>query len=416
MLLKNLVLTLVLGVLVSSLVACEPDTDQIGETASISQFLQKHWPKVLPPQGETPANFSDEEASLAPQACGECHAAQYEQWSSSLHSHTMGAGIQWQLQLMSQQAGNKCLQCHAPLAEQKALVALQQGWPNVPSAEIPEWLPPNLADTGLVCAVCHVRQHQRFGPPPRNALPEEIPHAGFTASEAFQDSGFCAACHQHKEHDSPPRVNGKLQVDTWAQWQNSPQAAQDIHCQTCHMPDRQHLWRGIHDVEMTRRALEVQLQVKRTAAGRAQLEVQLHNRDAGHHFPTYMVPKITLTFTLRKQGASWKRVIHKHIIGWQVNVALTEEEFDQRIPAGETHTLQLPVRLPVADASWIIDVDVDVAPREHYERTFRQSMKHANRIPPATLQSLRQALSEAEATRYRLMQLSQTVPAWVIAN
>lgn len=416
MLLKKQALQILFWALILSLTACEQDTDKTKKATSNSQFLENHWPAILAPQGEPPENFSAQESSLDPKACGECHAAQYEQWSTSLHSHSMGAGIQWQLQLMSQQAGNKCLQCHAPLAEQKALVAIQQGWPNAPGSEIPAWLPSNLAETGLVCAVCHIRGHQRFGPPARNVLPEEIPHGGFTASEAFQDSGFCAACHQHKEHDSPPRVNGKLQVDTWAQWQNSPQAAQGIHCQKCHMPDRQHLWRGIHDAEMTRQALAVQFEIKRTAADRAQLEVHLQNRDAGHHLPTYMVPKITLTFVLRKQDDSWKQVIHKHIIGWHVNVALTEEEFDNRIPAGESRTLQLPVKLPIDDSTWVIDIDVDVAPREHYERTFRQSMKHANRIPPATLTSLRQALGEAEATRYHLMQLRKTVPAWSIAN
>ncbi|MCW9012266.1 MAG: cytochrome c family protein [Gammaproteobacteria bacterium] len=416
MLLKNLLLPIVLALLLAGLTACERNTDQAAETLTVNQFLNNHWPAVLPPQGKPPDHFSAEEASLDPQACGECHAAQYEQWLTSLHSHTMGAGIQWQLQLMSQQQGNKCLRCHAPLAEQKALVALQQGWPNTPAAAAPAWLPEKLADAGLVCAACHVRRHQRFGPPARAELPEELPHSGFTASQAFQDSRFCAACHQHQEQDKPPRVNGKLQVDTWAQWQASPQAEQGIHCQTCHMPDRQHLWRGIHDADMTRQAIDVKLQLDRLGPDTVNVEATVQNIGAGHHFPTYMVPKVELVFSLRQLDSARERVIHRHIIGWQVNVELTREIFDTRIPAGETQRVGFPLILPDADAAWEITLMLEVTPREHYERTFRRSLQKADKLSELTVSTLRRALREAGATHYRLLEINQPVPGWPIAN
>ncbi len=414
--LKYLILCLLAGVSALAVMACDRDTGRNKEQAAINQFVTEHWPAALPPQGNPPAAYTPQEASLEPKACGECHAAQFEQWQTSLHSHTMGAGIQWQLQLMSQEQGNKCLRCHAPLAEQKALVAMQHHWPNAPAKAPPDWVPPNLADAGLVCASCHVRRHQRFGPPPRQAIPGELPHNGFTVSKAFQDSRFCAACHQHHEQDKPPRINGKLQVDTWAQWQQSPQAEKGEHCQSCHMPDRQHLWRGIHDPDMTRQALDVQLLVNRTDANTVNVEAILHNRGAGHHFPTYMVPKVELVFSLRHRTSGVERVVHRYIIGWQVNVELTREEFDTRIPAGETRQIELPLTLPDAEAEWDIQLTMEVTPREHYERTFRQSLKNANKIPAQTLATLRQALREAEATHYRLLQLQQAVPPWVIAN
>ncbi len=156
------------------LLGCDDSTSSGSEAAETtnSEFLSKHWPVVLLPQGEPPANFKPQEVSLDPQACGLCHADQYKQWQSSLHSHTMGPGIQWQLQLMSQEAGNKCLRCHAPLAEQKALEALKHNWPNAPDKAIPDWILPNLADAGLSCAACHVRRHQVFGPPPKQTIPD----------------------------------------------------------------------------------------------------------------------------------------------------------------------------------------------------------------------------------------------------
>jgi len=392
---------------------------EVGKDAT-SEFLSKHWPAVLPPQGEPPGHFTSQEASLDPQVCGECHAEQFKQWQSSLHSHTMGSGIQWQLQLMSQQAGNKCLRCHAPLAEQKALEALKHNWPNAPDKAIPEWVSPKLADTGLACAACHVRRHQVYGPPPKQAIPggpsDKWPHGGFTISKAFQDSRFCATCHQHNEKENPPRVNGKLQMDTWNQWLQSPQAQQGKHCQSCHMADRQHLWRGIHDIDMTRQALDVQLQVKRTAAKTVNIEVVLHNSGAGHHFPTYMVPKVELIFSLRNRDSGNKHVFHRYVIGWQVNVALTEEQFDTRIPAGEIRYLQIPLTLHETDANWDIELVVEVMPMEHYVRTFQQSLKYADTLPVVTLATLRKAISEAQATQYRLLQLQEPVPLWNIAN
>ncbi len=410
---RVLLLGLMAMVCGSVLTAC----DSGPEPLSVDDFLQQHWPAIIPPQGEPPQGYSAQEASLDPDDCGACHAAQFEQWRGSLHHQTMGLGIQWQLQLMDQQQGDKCLACHAPLAEQKALTAMHQQWPNQPSAAVPAWVPKQLADDGLVCAACHVRRHQRFGPPPRQQPAGDLPHDGFVISKAFQDSRFCATCHQHKVEQNPPTINGKLHMDTYRQWQMSAQGRAGIQCQQCHMPDRQHLWRGIHDADMTRSALVVNFEVQRSAQNQVRITSSLTNQGAGHHFPTYMVPKIELVFELLKPDAEVERELYRHVIGWQVNVALDRERFDTRIPAGETVRLSFPVNLPGStDEQWAIRLRVEVAPREHYERTFRQSLQHADRLPPKTLNTLREALAEAEATRYRLLEQQRMIPALPIAN
>ncbi|MCW9047093.1 MAG: cytochrome c family protein, partial [Gammaproteobacteria bacterium] len=65
--------------------------DQLfSKKASVDEFLQNHWNYPIPAQGKPPVSFSALEASLDPASCGQCHADQFAQWRSSLHSHTMG--------------------------------------------------------------------------------------------------------------------------------------------------------------------------------------------------------------------------------------------------------------------------------------------------------------------------------------
>lgn len=388
------------------LIACDRAPSTLPAGDGVEPFLARHWSDPLPPQGVPPAGYTPVEASLAPDDCAHCHEAQWQQWRGSLHSHTMGAGIQWQLRLMGQEQANRCLRCHAPLAEQKALVAIQQGWPGAPTSAPPDYVPTGLADHGLVCAVCHVRGHQRFGPAANKQLEEPVPHGGFVESAAFGDSRFCATCHQFPPDG--PRVNGKLQEDTYGQWQASRYAPQQS-CQSCHMPERQHLFRGVHDRDMVRQALEVQLEVlPGPQEDEALARAVVRNAGAGHHFPTYMVPKVDVVLDLVDAHGA-RRALARHVIGWAVNVALTAESFDTRLPAGGAFTLERAFVLP-RDDGWQVELRLDVAPREHYERMFRDSLRHTDVLAPEVLALLRQALQEAEATRYEALRISAQPP------
>lgn len=367
---------------------------------AVAAFLAQHWQKPLSPQGMPPAGFSALEASLAPEDCGQCHATQYRDWQRSLHSQTMTAGILWQMRLLPQAEANQCLDCHAPLAEQKALIAREQGWPGAPATPPPAHIPATLGTQGLVCAACHVRRHERFGPPPREesraSTSVHTVHGGFTASAAFQDSRFCAGCHQFPENG--PRTAGKLREDTWAQWQASAHAADGKTCQSCHMPDRQHHWQGIHSREMVQRALETSL----TVQGR-RVRATLTNAGAGHHFPTYMVPKVTAQLVL-VQGAR-ETPLAESVIGWQVDVSLEKENFDTRLPAGKS--LVLDAGLPEKTRQGRVELRVLVAPREHYERTFAFMLQQAGKLDAATLALLQTAYDEARATRFEALRLSR---------
>lgn len=371
----------------------------------IDAFLQQHWQRPLAPQGAPPASFSPLEAALSPQACGRCHVQQYADWKQSLHSHTMEAGVQWQFHLMSQGEANRCMNCHAPLAEQKALVARARQWPQAPKTAPPAFVDAALADDGLVCAGCHVRAHQRYGPPPKAAQASAAgakAHGGYTASAAFEDSRFCASCHQFPADG--PSINGKLHEDTYQQWKRSPYAAAGTQCQGCHMPDRRHQWQGIHSAEMLEKALEVRLQIVGSGDRRV-AEASLRNVGAGHDLPTYMVPKITATLSLLDAAGNTRAVLSQRVIGWRVNVDLDHEDFDTRLAPGAA--LQWSSAISATAPGDSVELRVDVAPREHYERSFEHSLKDAARLPADTLALLQRARADAAATRYQAFRIRE---------
>lgn len=381
---------------------------QRGAPPPVDVFLARHWAEPLPPQGPPPAGFSTLEASLSPQACGQCHAPQYEAWRTSLHSRTVGPGLLWQLALMDQAQANGCFRCHAPLAEQKALLAIEHGWQGAPLLPPPGYVDPQLGHQGLVCAACHVREHRRFGPPARPGADSGVAHGGFTASPAFQDSRFCAHCHQFPPNG--PSVAGKLFEDTWNQWAASPMAPSRS-CQSCHMPDRQHLWRGIHDPDTTRSALDLGVEVAALGGGRYEARARVRNVGAGHHFPTYMVPKIELDF-VRRDADGAMHALGRHVIGWSVDTQLTREIADTRISAGASRDFTVPFAAPHR-GGWKVELVVRVKPGEHYERMYREYLARAAELPPQAVSQLRRALAEVLAAEYELMRVAATPP---IAN
>jgi len=365
---------------------------------SVDEFLQNHWAYPIPAQGKPPADFSTMEASLDPSSCGECHANQFAQWRSSLHSHTMGPGIRWQLQLVDMKTAQSCLRCHAPMTEQLALFAQERGWAGTRSTP-PDYIPDNLHRQGLVCAACHVRAHVRHGPLASRPDVDRNVHDGFVEHEAYSDSRFCANCHQFAEDG--PRVNGKLRENTYEQWLATDFAQQARHCQSCHMPQRQHVWRGIHDKDMTRSALSVELAVQPEADGAYQLQALVTNTGAGHHFPTYMVPEIVLHLeVLDTDGTAHE--LARHIIGWRVNLGLTEEIFDQRLKSGES--VRLDGKLQNIAAYRLLRLRISVAPRQHYVRTFDDYLIYNRaKLQAETLGLVEQSIREAKAAEYEFI-------------
>lgn len=378
---------------------------------SVEDFLTHHWERPIPVQGEPPEGFDALEASLDPESCAACHDEQFRDWQNSLHSQSMGPGIRWQLQLLGSEKARGCLECHAPLAEQVVLSAMAFDWPGAPPEEsVPDYIPRDLHDKGLVCAACHVRKHERFGPPHRaaEALPDELPHNGFNAHRAFQDSRFCAACHQFPEDGA--RLEGKLREDTYNQWKDSFHAAEGRTCQTCHMPDRRHLWRGIHDPDMTEGAVEVTLE----ALAPDRVRIAVANTGAGHHFPTYMVPEVAFVLERRRDEAAEPAVIAERVVAWRPSLDLEAEEFDTRIPSGEkmgwTVELERPLR-----SDELLQVVMRVAPKKLYERQFEDYLSRVgDDIGREIKGQVQAAVRDAQAARFE--RVVATYRRGVVAN
>jgi len=321
----------------------------------------------------------------------------------------MGPGIFWQFGVLGQEESNRCLRCHAPLAEQKALLAQGQGWRNAPASQPPAYVGADLHRQGLVCAACHVRGHQRFGPPSgaaRAAAPAVTPHGGFVASPAFKDSRFCATCHQF-----PPQgraLSGKLLENTFEEWRTSRAAREGRTCQQCHMPGRRHLWRGIHDPATVRAALLRRLDVVRLSRERARVTATLINAGAGHFLPTYLVPKIFVSLSLEpKRGPA--REIARRTIGRTANEELSHELEDTRIPPDGKFVVEAEVDLPAGVSA--VELRVEVAPGEHYERMFQSMLQRSDlKLDTLSRALLQDALRAARAKRYRLDRLVLTVP------
>ena len=318
---------------------------------AIQEFLLRHWRQPLAPQGSPPARFSTLAASLHPEACGTCHPTQLSDWRASVHAAATGPGVAGQMVEMLESdppSALACLRCHAPLAEQAPLVADNGALRPNPEHD------GALGARGIPCAGCHVRGHERFGPPRRDgslasAAPREtLPHNGVTRTPAFLKSEFCRGCHQFAPDGFS--LNGKLLQNTYDEWKASRFARQGVQCQDCHMPDRRHRWRGIHDADMVRSGLTITARTGATryrAGNTALVTLRVTSTRVGHAFPTYVTPRVVLSAELvdgAGQVVAGSR--QEKVIGREVALDLSREAFDTRLLPGRTATLEYRMKVP----------------------------------------------------------------------
>jgi hypothetical protein len=335
------------------------------DSPSVREFLDRHWRRPIAAQGTPPAGFSPLEASLAPQSCGTCHPAQLSDWRTTLHANAMGPGVTGQLVDLwrtDPELARLCLTCHAPLAEQQP--------------ENRAIFDQALQGQGVACAACHVRGHRRFGPPRREQPPPaspqtaQLPHGGATRTPAFTASEFCSSCHQFDEDGFA--LNGKLLENTYEEWKASPAAAGGVQCQSCHMPDRRHLWRGIHDPEMVRSGVAVSVVTERArhkTGDDVAARITLTTPGVGHHFPTYVTPRVVVRAALvDAAGREVSASAEERVIARDVSLDLSREIADTRIPAGGRFVLDYRRRLERAGLS--LRVRVTVHPDHFYTRFF----------------------------------------------
>lgn len=383
------------------------------DEADASRFLARHWNRPLAPQGTPAATLAAQGISLAPASCAGCHAAQFDDWSQSQHSRAMGPGIMGQLVNMPADARDdhqSCIRCHAPLAEQADSLVAALGKPAPVPGGAAAGAPP-LHEQGLVCAACHVRSYEWHGPPRRDGSQPTsgdlaaFPHGGWKADSAFESSQFCAACHQFK--DDEYALNGKLLENTYREWQGSRYAREGVSCQSCHMPDRRHLWRGIHDPEMVKKGISFNVGKAAVANGQLAARLTLANTGVGHNFPTYVTPRVIVSgFQEDAAGRKLDGTERQTIIARQVTLDLSREIADTRIApdAQAVFDYRAPRQTNATALVLRVQVQPDAFYLDFYDALLRDDLTGTSK------QMLTQARNGAKASPYTVFLERLAVP------
>lgn len=388
---KKLFYLLIILIFVNSCHQSEP-------TVTNQDFLEQYWARPLAPQGQPPA-FHSVEMALNPATCGQCHSTQWHDWQKSLHRRAMGAGVLGQLihlPASAVEAQQTCLHCHAPLFEQAQSLTALLSHTTTDLIEFP------LHEQGVICAVCHLREFQWYGPPRQEGSQpshdsNQFPHNGWQSHPAFSDSQFCAACHQFKPDGYA--LNGKLLENTYEEWQQSRYSKKGVTCQKCHLPQRRHLWRGIHDPVMTKTGVTIQVQDFKVTTDHVTAQLKITNDGTGHFFPTYVTPKITVKiYQENQQSQLLSHTLQQEIMGRQVSIDLSEEIADTRLAPEEQRLFNYAM---LKDAQAIALVfDIQVAPDAFYTEFYRTLLEQESVDIDKTL--IEQAFKESQASIFTL--------------
>ena len=267
-----------------------------------------------------------------------------------------------------------CKNCHTPLDRQQEHRVLGFRDTN----KLKPILAPNpdfdpaLQHEGVTCAACHIREGKILGPFGNRKASHPV--------KKLQDSNrVCVRCHvvggnrwdtffrfppcgtvaeicatpgarlnEEKRSMAPPvrGRTGEITVSDTA----------SLDCVECHMPlverplvpggearpVRRHLWKGGHDPEMVKRALEITLsEVPEPSSGKRGYSLQLTNVGAAHYLPTGTPDRhLTVRFRLLDQAGKVlkeKRHILKRNFMWRPFIV---ELWDTRLPRWQPRTYQ----------------------------------------------------------------------------
>ena len=138
------------------------------------------------------------------------------------------------------------------------------------------------------------------------------------------------------------------------------------------MPDRRHLWRGIHDVEMVKQGLTVSVKPDAPSykpGDTLQALITITNSGAGHYLPTYVTPKIFVrAHLLDTQGKVIAETAQEAVIGRDIALNLSKELYDTRIPPKGARSFTYTQQVPAAGKT--LRVKAIVHPDHFYQRFF----------------------------------------------
>lgn len=330
----------------------------------------------IPRQGPAPPQLGPAEAGLDPRECGRCHAEQVRTWETSWHARSHGPGFVGQMSPAGAERRfvYECHRCHAPMTEQLPFVDVEGALETNPD-EVS-----GLADTGVGCAVCHLRAHVRHGPPPAEPRRLLLPSYPLRVLGKFERGDFCLPCHQHGMEQS---VSGRgPPLDTYREWVASPYFRRGVQCQSCHMPDRAHTWKGVHDPATVRQAMRVDAALVRRS-GEVDVTVRLANVGAGHMLPTTVTPAILVHATAIGRDGAPLAGAHHILDRIERSIRFQEghwnELHDTRIAPGRTRESRVTFAPPRGTVA--VRVEVEMRPDFAYETVYRTLLRRAPEGP-----------------------------------
>ncbi|MBA2544673.1 MAG: hypothetical protein H0V17_33830 [Deltaproteobacteria bacterium] len=342
---------------------------------------------AIPPQGTPPPELAPVQASISAPQCARCHAKQYREWQESRHRGAVTPGLRAQMMGMKPDDALACLRCHAPLAEQRT----HDSTP--------------LREQAVSCAGCHVRGWKRHGP--ERVAPSLLPLPGYPLAklDLYERADFCMPCHQ-----LPPRtaVGGRPLLDTYREWVEGPYMARGIQCQHCHMPNREHEFKGIHDPHTFRQGISLTARAE-VKDGTITIVAELGNVGAGHYLPTTPTPAAWIVIELldasgkRIEGASSEMRIGRDI---SFDAGKWTEHSDTRIPPGERAVMSRAWKGGRTAQATSARILVEVHPDDYYERLYERRL--AGKLEPERRALYKEALALAKAARYQA--LTRDVP------
>ncbi len=368
--------------------------------------LPDYWRRPVPLQAQK--GFS-----LNPEGCSQCHRDQHEDWKRSLHSKAVGPGLLSQLRPYDDPGFTaSCYFCHAPMTEQSEIAGVEEdkedrGFVKNPGFDM------GLKLSGVSCSACHLRDGEVYGPPPgrdregRSEVRGEKSEAGnmkketgrerqqghseFIVKDFFERAEFCASCHQL---DEGYELNGKPLTNTYREWKESIYGENKISCQSCHMPGRRHLFRGIHDTEMVKKGITFDVAYTGQKAS-----LLMTNSGVGHFFPTYVTPLVVVKgYLVEGDGKMILSSVKEAYIGRRVTLDLAEEEYDTRLAPGKTFEFDYILSSQYDGANLVFEVWV--YPDEFYNRFYRAMLDEG--VDDSGRMEMEKALKTTEGSHYRL--------------
>ncbi len=376
---RKIILTLIPGTVLGLLItASPPSVPAFGGEVLFSEYWSR------------PVDIGPVKDGPYAESCGVCHESQLKDWKGSLHSKSVGPGLLSQLDPVGNPGfALSCYYCHAPSTVQNEFIGSEGDYYENPAFDR------KLKLEGVTCIVCHLRKGKVYGPPVTAA---SAPDAGkghpFFEKDFFEKAEFCAACHQM---DEGYELNGKVLTNTYREWKESYYGEKGIVCQRCHMPGRRHLFRGIHDPDMTKSGLSFEVSSGHTPSGLTAV-LKITNSGVGHYFPTYVTPQVIVRgYMVDADGKAIGSTVKEAVIGRKVALDLSKELFDTRIPPLESFYFRYPV--DDSGRGRRIVFEVRVYPDEFYNRFFRAFLKN---VPPERRDLTERAVAATESSAYLL--------------